>query len=155
MNQLAQIYETDFTAWTDQTVQLLKHRNFTEIDLEHLIEELEGVGHSNRDELVSRFVILIAHLLKWQFQLEQLSNLYGHFAGGSWRATINLQRLEIRRKVKRNPSLKNFMKEAVEEAYPDAIDLAHKDTNLPISTFPNTCPYSIEQITDDSFFPES
>lgn len=154
MNQLAQIYDTDFTAWATQTVQLLKHGKFADIDLDHLIEELEGVGHSNRDELVSRFVILIAHLLKWQFQLKQLDKLFGQFEKFSSYENINKNRIQIKIKIKRNPSLKSFIKEAVEEAYPDAIDLAHKDTNLPIATFPQVCPYSIEQIMGDSFFPE-
>ncbi len=45
--------------------------------------------------------------------------------------------------------------EAVEEAYPDAVELARKETDLSIDIFPQQCPYSIEQIQNEAFYPES
>jgi hypothetical protein len=39
------------------------------------------------------------------------------------------------------------------DAYSDAVELASDDTGLAKSTFPTTCPYSLEQLLEKSFFP--
>lgn len=61
-------YETDFYAWAQHNADLLRQRQFSELDIEHLVEELESMGKRDRRELTSRFKILLAHLLKWQYQ---------------------------------------------------------------------------------------
>ena len=78
------LYNTDFHAWTREQAALLKSGRLAEIDMNHLIEEIESMGKNERRELKSRLVILIMHLLKWQIQPERQSN--------SWRATIETQR---------------------------------------------------------------
>jgi hypothetical protein len=88
MNALQLEYERDIDNWTHQHIRLLKARKFDELDIEHLIEELEDMGKSNVRELESRLIILIAYLLKWQFQLETLSDQWQEFEGKSWRKTI-------------------------------------------------------------------
>jgi uncharacterized membrane protein YidH (DUF202 family) len=74
MSNLATEYERDFNAWIRQHITLLKQGRVTEIDVDHLIIELEQMGKSNLRELESRFIILIAPLLKWQFQFQQLTD---------------------------------------------------------------------------------
>ena len=61
-------YDTDFYAWALHNAQLLRERRFSELDVEHLIEELEDMGN-NKQELTSRFIVLIGHLLKWEYLL--------------------------------------------------------------------------------------
>ncbi|MFM8293613.1 MAG: DUF29 family protein, partial [Microcystaceae cyanobacterium] len=41
ISNLKQLYETDEVQWLAETIELLKQRQFEELDLEHLIEELE------------------------------------------------------------------------------------------------------------------
>jgi len=106
-------------------------------------------------ELVNHLVILIAHLLKWQFQFNQLNELYQNFRGSSWRATVAEQRKQIARQLKLSPSLKSALLPAIEEAYSDAVDLAVKETGLLTKAFPKECPYSIEQLLDEDFYPFS
>ena len=65
------LYEKDFLAWTQQQSELIRQGRWQEVDLDHLIEELEDMGKSNHRELESRLVVLLAHLLKWKFQLNQ------------------------------------------------------------------------------------
>ena len=67
------LYETDFYRWIFHNIELLKQQRFSEIDVDLLIDELESMAKRDKRELVSHFIILIAHLLKWQFQLKQLT----------------------------------------------------------------------------------
>lgn len=147
MNQLATEYDSDFHAWIQHHITLLKEGRFGEIDAEHLILELEDMGKSNLRDLESRFIILIAHLLKWQFQPDKRSN--------SWSSSINEQRVRIARLLRKTPSLKRELYNAIEDALPDALEIAVDDTTLPPSIFPNKCPYTIEQLLDKTFYPES
>jgi len=64
-------YETDIVAWANEQAQLVRAGRFELLDLEHIAEEIEDVGKSEQRELASRMTILLAHLLKWQFQPEQ------------------------------------------------------------------------------------
>lgn len=148
-------YEQDFHQWIEHHIALLKEGRFNEIDAEHLIEELEDMGKSNPRELRSRFVILIAHLLKWEYQLKQLQNRWEQYTGGSWISTISGQRVHISGILKQNPSLKRFLSETIVDAYPDALELAVGETGLPESVFPNECPYTIEQLLDKKFYPKN
>jgi hypothetical protein len=143
--QPTELYEYDFNEWIAQQIALLKQGRTNEIDAIHLITELEEMGKSNLRELESRFIILIAHLLKWQFQPNQQSS--------SWRDSINEQRLQLSRLLRKTPSLKRELINTVTEVYLDALELATDDTGLAMSIFPTTCPYSIEQLLDKTFYP--
>jgi hypothetical protein len=151
----AELYEHDFNAWIHNQISLLKAGKTNEIDIEHLIEELEDMGKSNLRELESRFIILIAHLLKWQFQLATLETQWQDFEGKSWRKTIIEQRTQLLYLLKKVPSLKQKLQNAVTEAYLEAVMLAVKESKLSKSIFPTDCPYTIEQLLDDDFYPEN
>ncbi|OQW93792.1 MAG: hypothetical protein BWK79_09295 [Beggiatoa sp. IS2] len=148
------LYENDYNAWIIRHIQLLQQGQFSDIDIDHLIEELEYMAKRDRHELVSHFIILLAHLLKWQFQLNQLAELLKNFHGTSWRASIAEQRLQIQRQLELSPSLKPYLTEALYKAYPKAIELAVRETQLAVSLFPTICPYSLEQTLNEEFYPE-
>ena len=93
----------------------------------------------------NRLCLLIAHLLKWQFQAQKRSRI--------WLATIRIQRLDTIDLLEDNPSLKPYLEEALERAYKKVIILATKETDLPNKTFPTKCPYVLTDILDESFFP--
>lgn len=154
MSNLAAEYEQDFDDWIQQHINLLKQGRVEEIDVDHFIEELENMGKSNWRELVNRFIPLIAHLLKWQYQYKQLPNQWVTFTGGSWRGTITEQRTKIAKLLKQSPSLTSKLPEAILDAYPDVLKVAVSETGLPKSTFPHSCPYTIEQLLDEDFYPE-
>jgi hypothetical protein len=155
MNKFAELYEHDFNAWIHNQISLLKAGKTNEIDVEHLIEELEDMGKSNLRELESRFIILIAHLLKWQFQLATLETQWQDFEGKSWRKTIIEQRTQLLYLLKKVPSLKQKLPHAITEAYSEAAMLAVKESKLSQAIFPTDCPYTIEQLLDDDFYPEN
>lgn len=56
------LYHSDIHAWARHTAELLKQRRFQDIDVEHLIEELESMGRRDRQDVISRLKVLLAHL---------------------------------------------------------------------------------------------
>ena len=142
---LQERYDTDFNSWIQQHIFLLKAGRVNEIDNMHLIEELEDMAKRDKNELVNRFVILIAHLLKWQYQPAYQSN--------SWRSTIDEQRDQINANLENSPSLKSYIQEAIEKSYLRAVKLAIKETNLPTANFPSNCQYTEAQLLDEDFYP--
>ena len=144
--QKQSLYEKDFYAWIYHNVDLLKQNKLAEVELDILIDELESMAKRDRRELLSHFIILIAHLLKWQFQPAHRSS--------SWRGSIREQRIQIAKQLQESPSLKNYVTETIENAYPDALDLASNETGLAMATFPNECPYAINDLLDKEFYPE-
>ncbi len=44
IHDLKQLYEIDDSQWLGETVSLLRNHQFSQLDLEHLIEELEDLG---------------------------------------------------------------------------------------------------------------
>ena len=145
MNTLKSEYERDFYSWIHQNIDLLKQGKLADIDIDILIDELESMAKRDRRELTSRLMILIAHLLKWQFQPENQS--------GSWRGSIREQRIQLIEQLEESPSLRNNLDESVVKAYPKALALAIDETGLSSKKFPPKCPYTLEQLLDENFYP--
>ncbi len=139
------LYDTDYYKWTKEQAGLLRDGRMTSLDIEHLIEELEHMGARERRELVNRLVVLLVHLLKWQFQPER--------RGNSWRRTIKAQRMEIADLLCDNPSLKSQMGNVLARAYKKARFYAADETNLAENCFPSALPYSPDDLLNDDFWP--
>jgi Domain of unknown function DUF29 len=139
------LYDADFYAWTQEQVALLRNQQWSRVDLEHLIEEIESLGKQQRQELRNCLSILVGHLLKWHYQPQCRSQ--------SWLATLRVQRLDIAELLEDNPNLQPYLLEALEKAYPRGRELAAGETNLPNLTFPLGCPYSLTEILDNHFYP--
>lgn len=139
------LYEQDFYAWTLEQAAKLRAGQWASLDIANLAEELEDLGKSQKKELKNRLVVLLAHLLKWQFQPDRRAT--------SWEVTIINQRLELADHLSENPSLKAQLDDVLQQAYRLAIGEARKQTHLKPSTFPATCPYTQEQIFSADFWP--
>ena len=108
MLKSATLHDRDFYAWTLQQAVLLREGRLSEADIDHIAEELESMGASERRELINRLAVLMAHLLKWQFQSELRSN--------SWRNTIDVQRFDVKELLEENPSLVANLNERMAKA---------------------------------------
>jgi len=139
------LYDKDFAQWAADTADALRERRFDEVDVEHLVEEVEGLASKDFRELRSRLIILLMHLLKWQFQADGRS--------ASWKATINIQRIDIEGILEASPSLRARI--PLGTAFEKARKSAEMETMLASGTFPNHCPYTLDQILDESFWPEA
>jgi len=139
-------YEKDFYLWLMGNSQLLREQRFEEIDADHIAEELESMGRSEKRELISRFAVLFTHLLKWQFQAVKRSR--------SWKNTIMVQRLDIKDLLEDSPSLHHLIEAKIDKAYEKAKLKAEDETGIDSKFFPRHCPYSLEKILDETFFPK-
>jgi len=138
-------YLADFNSWIDQTAQLLRERRWHEIDVEHLIEEVEDLGKSERRGIASQLTRLLLHLLKWQYQPQRRSD--------SWLDSITDARTQIELAIEDSPSLKNYPAEQLEESYQRARCQAAKQTSVQVSVFPEECPYPLELVLDEDWLP--
>ncbi len=137
-------HDHDFYAWTQEQAQLLRKGQFNQIDFRNIAEEIADMGRWEKRELESRLELLLMHLLKWQFQ----SNLRSR----SWQLTIKEQRLRLEKLLAENPSLKSFLADCLEKIYQLAIISAERETGL--SSFPESCPYSLTEILTSEFLPD-
>jgi hypothetical protein len=140
------LYEADYLKWIETTVEKLRVRDYSSVDWENLIEEIEDMGRSERRSLESNLVVVLTHLLKWQYQPE--------FRSGSWKGSIAEHRRRIRKALKESPSLKPYLQEVFAECYFDAVELASAETELPVETFPGECSYTSAEVLDSNFLPE-
>ena len=138
------LYETDFYAWTQEQATLLRDQQWSQIDLQNLIEEIQSLGKQQRQELRNRLSVLIGHLLKWEYQSQRRSR--------SWLATLRIQRLDIAELLEDNPSLKPYLEEVLRKAYLKGVELAVGETDLPKRIFPVECPYTLPEIVDYDFY---
>jgi hypothetical protein len=141
------LYQTDFYAWTQEQVNLLKDRQWNQLDAINLIEEIAALGKKERQELRNQLGLLLGHLLKWQFQSERRSN--------SWLGTIREQRVQIKLLLEDSPSLKPYLEQAFTDAYELGLALAIRETQLGEQIFPEVCPYTLEQTLNPGFLPNS
>ena len=139
--------DDDFALWAAEQAALMRAGKLDRLDIENVAGELDYLGNSQENEIESRLNVLIAHLLKWQFQPNKRSN--------SWKATILEQRTQIARVIRRSPSLKGHPKSVLDEEYLIGRLKASGETKLSEATFPKTCPYTVEQLLDLSFFPDA
>ncbi|WP_375500111.1 DUF29 domain-containing protein [uncultured Nostoc sp.] len=137
------LYDRDFYGWTQQQAKALEQRLVMELDWQHLQEEIQALGRQEYRELVNRLSVLLGHLLKWEYQPEQRSR--------SWFLTIREQRRAIHRHLRQNPSLKSRIEEALLDGFEAGVDLALQETNLPLRTFPEHCPYLFDDTIADNF----
>mgnify|MGYP001575056711 CR=1 FL=1 len=144
-SDLVNLYETDFYAWTQKQVELLRQCDLNNLDIENLIEEIDSLGKQERRELVNRLIVLIAHLLKWEYQIDRRSR--------SWYLTIREQRCAIRQLLKDSPSLKPYLPDAIADAYERAVILAAKETGMKLRDFPSEVSYRWEEVENPDFLP--
>lgn len=140
-----QDYHRDYCAWALRNAELLKAGRFAEVDVQHLVEELEDVGKSERRALESHLRNLMLHLLKWQFQPQ--------LRGASWRQSIRNARIAVAKVVRDSPSLKPAIAQAIVDEYPNARADAVDETGLREVEFPVDCPYSEAELLDAGFWP--
>jgi Domain of unknown function DUF29 len=81
------LYDTDFVGWVETTVEQLRNQDYANVDWQNLIEEIEDMSKRERKSLKSNLIIILLHLLKWQYQPELRS--------GSWKGSIREHRRRI------------------------------------------------------------
>lgn len=141
-------YAEDFYGWTQDTAALIRAGQWFSLDREALAEEVESLGISQKHALGSHLKNLVMHLLKWCYQPS------GRQTGHSWRSSIDNARDEIAMILEDSRSLEGEVPGLLDRRYSAARRLAHNETGLPLSTFPETCPWTVKQVLNADFWPE-
>jgi hypothetical protein len=81
MVALKQLYEKEYDRWLTETIELLKNRQFDRVDYEHLIEELEALGRSEKSAVKSLILQILIHLLLYEFWTTERARNSNHWAG--------------------------------------------------------------------------
>ncbi len=139
------LYDRDFFAWSRQQAELLRAGKLAQADIEHIAEEIDSMGRTEKRELIGRLSVLLLHLLKWRHQPDK--------RGPSWEASIRVQRNRLADHLDDNPSLKPLLPQALAFAYRDAALEAVAETGLAGATSPRMCPWTVEQVLDGEFWP--
>jgi hypothetical protein len=140
-------YEADFYAWTQQQAEQLRSLRPTGFDWAHLAEEIEDLGKSQKQKIESNLTIVLLHLLKLAYQ--QRSTKAG------WRSSVIEHRRRIARIVRDSPSLRRYPATVLHEEYAAAREMAADETGLAFEAFPETCPFTIEEVLDYDVWPEA
>lgn len=143
--QLSELYEKDEVAWYEKNAQLIRQNKIELVDMQHLAEHLEDMGRREKNELLTRMIELLMHLLKWKYQPER--------QGASWERSIREQRRMINLEIKSSTNLKKYLEEHYEDAYKEARLYAIEETNLPVKTFPLKSPFVLTDVLKIGFFP--
>jgi hypothetical protein len=145
-------YDRDYHGWAIHQAEALRARRLDQLDVENLAEEVEDLARRVKKELQHRAEVLLAHLLKWQYQPEKKSS--------SWQATIDEQRQRIADLLAENPSLKPQFRSVLRQAYGYAVRQAGLEMGLSKVQWqrrlPSACPWDAEaEILNLDFLPES
>ena len=127
------LYDRDLNLWLEEAIAKLKAGDFHNLDVENLIEELEGLAGRDRRELESRLTRLIEHILKRCYV-----NLPECYRG--WEITIINQRAELTTLLEQSPSLKGHFSQIFDRDFDTAIKLVQLEYSD--TTFPNVWQFS-------------
>lgn len=140
------LYEQDYYLWLETTIQQLRSNQYSTVDWENLLEELESMGRSEKRTLESLLLRLFEHLLKLAYWEAERTYNEGH-----WKAEIRNFRKQIKKELKASPSLKPFLLEIFQESYQDAREIVSDRSKLPLETFPTEPIATVEQILDENY----
>jgi hypothetical protein len=132
------LYDEDFYGWSRRTAQLVREGRWSEIDHDHVAEEISDLGISQERALMSQIVRVLKHLLKSKYQPEKHTR--------SWDLTIAEGRVRIAQIIRRNPSLEFQLDTLLADAYELARIRAAGETDLDIAMFPAKCPFTISEV---------
>ncbi len=141
-SNLKQLHESDFNLWVEQTKEAIQNRDFENIDWDNLLDEIDDMGKSEKRALDSYMQRLIEHILKlkyWHAEKERCRN--------GWMREVTNFRNRIKRILKKNPSLNNYLKTEYSDIYQDAIATMSFDFDIPEDNF-----VTVEQIMENNYF---
>jgi Domain of unknown function DUF29 len=132
-------YDKDFSKWANNQAEYLRKGEFSKLDIDNLIEEIEDLSKREKQRLMSYLENLLMHKLKVKFQKLEIDSV-------SWNLSIEEASRKSQKTLSENLSLKPKVKDIVEEAYSYARLKAAKETRLDLKTFPEECPWILKEI---------
>ena len=144
--KMRDLYELDYLAWYEKTLEQLKNNHSNELDLESLSEVLENLVRDTKRSGESYLRKIIIYLLLIEYwESEKINRCH-------WAAEIVNFRSELETDMTTN--FKKHLDLVKENIYQKALKYVIKKTELNKTLFPIQCPYSLEQLLDDDWFPQ-
>jgi Domain of unknown function DUF29 len=140
-------YHTDFYAWAQAQAAALRAKDWAALDVAQLAEEVEELRKTERRAVRSQLRLILSHRLTWRYQPDKHTE--------SWRSTIANGRVLVQEDLEDLPSLAGELNELATWAYPRARRDAAQETGLPLTTFPEACPWTVAQVLNADFWPEA
>jgi hypothetical protein len=139
------LYDKDFYVWAMNQAELLRAKRFEALDLDKLIEEVEGLADVKRSAVLNNARVVMEHLLKLQHAPAQDPRR-------GWRASVVEHRARL--EVELTPRLRHILDEERPHIYGiarRAAEVARRDygEQTAADALPTICPYSLDQITGD------
>lgn len=154
METVRELYEQDFFAWTRHQARELKrlkalHLN-TELDLDHLVEEVRDLGSDQRDACRSQVERILEHFLKLR-----CSPAEGPRAG--WKRSVVEARSALDKKL--STSLKNDLRRQLPRLFVHArraavLGLEEHGEFAAAKRLPDACPFTLDEVLRDDWYPE-
>ena len=133
---LQKLFIEDETAWYEENAKLISEHKYTELDFAGFGDFLLEMARRDRREVYSRLGLLITHLLKKTLTVNRVP---------SWECTIFEQRRQLNLLLQ-SKVLQNYALGALQEIYQYGVTLASKETSQPVSSFPQQCPWTLDQL---------
>ncbi len=138
------LYEQDFALWVEETINQLKSGDFSQVDLENLIDEVESLAKRDKRALENRLITLFEHALKRRYV--PLTDCYR-----GWELTLNRTQHKLNQILNDSPSLRNFLEDIYLNSYIKALENMRIEYD---TDFPDICPFTkdIYQLLNDKFW---
>ncbi len=121
-------YHDDGYGWALAQAAIIRAGRLDSIDWEHVAEEVESMGKSQKSSAESALRIVLMHQLKWQYQ--------PIFRTRSWQNSIKNHLQDFDDVMADNPSLKAKLDEILARAFRRARVDASNETGFDIDLFP-------------------
>jgi Domain of unknown function DUF29 len=144
------LYEQDYYAWIQNQIKAMRERRIKDIDWDNVAEEIEDLGKSEKRSIESRIARIVEHLLKLAYAPGRTKTLNRR----GWELSIREARRQIRRRLSESPSLRRKTPQMLPHGYAGGRNAALIALNLPDSALPESSPWTLEQVLDDSFLPD-
>jgi hypothetical protein len=143
------LYEQDYYLWIEKTISLLENHQFSDLDLDNLLEEIKSMGIKEKHTLTSLLTRIIQHLLQlayWQSERQYSAN--------HWKGEITTFRIDLWEVLDDNPSLKSYLENSFDKCYQSALRILARKMGVKINTLPTEKILTLAQALDDDWFPE-
>jgi hypothetical protein len=145
-------YEDDFFAWTQHQAEVLRTMPVSDnrFDREHVAEEIEDLGKSERDAVHSQIRRIVEHLLKLAYSPAELPRV-------SWMETVDDAREILSDKL--TATLRRDIEAGFEKLYAEGRRRAarglvrHGEADV-AAKLPQLSPYSLNEICQEDWYPE-
>ncbi|MFM6308207.1 MAG: DUF29 domain-containing protein [Dolichospermum sp.] len=139
------MYERDYLLWLEENMRLLSDRQLQEIDYDHLIEELESLGRSEKRTIESLMKQLLIHLLLYQYWATEFQRNANH-----WSLEILTFRDQLNEELAAK-TIYNYLVDNLDKIYQSAMKLAAQKSQL---SLPQQCPYTWQEILNENWLPQ-